>query len=492
VKPGSGAWVQTFAALALAACASARPEFPAPVEPSTPTPDASFRWRTAAVHPLPMPALNANWFKLDNGFTVVHLERDDLPIVSLRYVNRLAGSADSAFSGELIALTGDALVHGGTRFADGKVLSRVRVNGVLPSVATSRDSTTIGIDVLAPAFGHATIVLARTVQSPAFDPGGIEVARGLTLDLLRDRFDGFEAVVMDQVMSDLIGREAARDLSGSTPSVVKAVTRAQIVRCHAELYRPDASALVVVGAARRAEVIELAQRWFGSWQPAHPEAAAKPKLIAPRASAPGVRIHLIPSLEQSQAGVLVAKLGAPLFSEHFAALEIAGVVLGAAANSRLNLALREEQAKTYFVRAAHEMDRKLGMFAIRGAFDATETAGVVSELTQELTRLTREPVPPAELDAARARVRATITDRLATNSSAADLLAGLFEVEAPDALERIDRELARVDASLLREAARRYLDPSSLDVFVFGPPRYMVGELSVLGNVRLYRVVERY
>jgi zinc protease len=492
VKRGCVAWVRTLLAMGLAACGSARPEFPAPVEPATPSPDAPFRWRTPAAHPVPMPALNANWFKLDNGFTVVHIERDDLPIVSLRYVNRLAGSADSAFSGELIGLTGDALIHGGTRFADGRVLSRVRINGVLPSVVTTNDSTIIRIDTLAPALKHAVIVLARTVQNPAFDRGEIEVARELTLDLLRDRFDGFEAVVMDQVLSDLIGREAARDLSGSNPSVVKSVTRQQIVRCHAELYRPDSSALVVVGAARRAEVLELAQSWFGSWQPAHPDASPKPKPIEPRASAEGVRIHLIPSHEHSQAQVLVAKLGAPLFSEHYAALGIAGVVLGAAANSRLNRALREEQAKTYYVRAAHEIDRKLGMFTIRGAFDATETAGVVSELTRELTRLTHEPVPLAELDAARALVRATITDRLATNSGAADLLASLFEVEAADGLERIDRELARVDANLLREAARRYLDPASLDVFVFGPARYMVSELAVLGNVRLYRVVERY
>jgi predicted Zn-dependent peptidase len=153
------------------------------------------------------------------------------------------------------------------------------------------------------------------------------------------------------------------------PSVVKSVTCEQLVRCHAELYRPDASALVVVGAARRAEVLELAQRWFGSWQPARPDAAQKPKpkLIEPRASAAGVRIHLIPREEQSQASVLVARLGAPLFSQHYAALEIAGVVLGGAANSRLNRALREEQAKTYYVQARHEMDRKLGMFAIHEA-----------------------------------------------------------------------------------------------------------------------------
>jgi predicted Zn-dependent peptidase len=138
------------------------------------------------------------------------------------------------------------------------------------------------------------------------------------------------------------------------------------------------------------------------------------------------------------------------------------------------------------------MDRKLGMFAIRGAFDASETAGVVSELIHELTRLTLEPVPPLELDAARAVVRATITDRLATNAGAADLLATLYEVEAADGLERVDRELARVDANLLREAARRYLDPASLDVFVFGPARYMAAELAALGTLRVYRVVERY
>jgi hypothetical protein len=79
-------------------------------------------------------------------------------------------------------MTGDALIHGGTRFADGKVLSRVRVNGVLPFVATNlRFDHHRSIDVLAPALSQAGSVLARTVQNPAFDAGGIELARGLTL-----------------------------------------------------------------------------------------------------------------------------------------------------------------------------------------------------------------------------------------------------------------------------------------------------------------------
>jgi predicted Zn-dependent peptidase len=84
---------------------------------------------------------------------------------------------------------------------------------------------------------------------------------------------------MDQVMSESDRRETARDLSASNPSVVKSATREQIVRCHAELYRPAASALVVVGAAHRAEVLELAQRWFGSWQSTRPDVAPKPKSI---------------------------------------------------------------------------------------------------------------------------------------------------------------------------------------------------------------------
>jgi zinc protease len=479
------------ASAVLAACGGARPDFPGPVAPLTPTPDASFRWRLPAPAATAVPALNAHWHKLENGFTVVHLERDDLPIVALRYVNRLGGTVDSAFSGEQIALTADALIHAGTRFDGGNVLSQVRINGILPAVMTTQDSTVVGIDVLAPALSRGVELLARSVQSPVFDAGGIDVARGLTLEMLRNRFDDFETLAMDQALSDLLGHQLARDLSAANQRVVKTLTRDELMRCFAELYRPDVSALIVVGAAGRDEVLELARRWFGSWQPARSNAWPKPKAVQPRAPAAGVRIHLVPSYDRSQASLLLAKPGAALFSEHYAALRVAGVALGDAASSRLNRALRQEQAKTYGVQAGHETDRQLAMFTIRGSFDASEIGGVVADLIAELSRLAREPLAPAELSSARARVRAQLTDRLATNSGTADTLAWLFESEAADGLERFDRALATVDARLVREAARRYLDPASLDVFVMGPPDNVASELGDLGTLRMYRVVER-
>jgi predicted Zn-dependent peptidase len=172
-------------ALTCAVACAAHRELPPPIQPLTPTPDAAFRWRTASPRPTTSPALDAHWSKLENGFTVVHVQRDDLPIVAIQYTNRAAGSAGSAHSGELVALTGDALTHGGTQLPGGKVLSRVNVNGIAPSVGTTTDVTSLSFQVLRPMFDRSVEVLARTVQFPAFEPNGIEVARGMTLELIR-------------------------------------------------------------------------------------------------------------------------------------------------------------------------------------------------------------------------------------------------------------------------------------------------------------------
>jgi predicted Zn-dependent peptidase len=93
-----------------------------------------------------------------------------------------------------------------------------------------------------------------------------------------------------------------------------------------------------------------------------------------------------------------------------------------------------------------------------------------------------------KLESARFRARAGILERLATNAETADLLAWLFGVQAPDGLERLEHALARATTAQLRDAARRYLDPSSVDIFVYGHAEALVPELERLGRVSLYLI----
>ena len=468
------------------ACTAHR-ELPAPLQPLTPTPDAAFRVRAATARTTASPVLDAHWSKLENGFTVVHVERDDLPLAALQYTNRAAGSAGSAHAGEVIALTGDGLTHGGTQFPGGKVLAQVNVNGVAPFVGTTTGVTSLSFQVLTPAFARSVQVLAHTVQSPAFEPNGIEVARGMTLELIRDRFQDVGSLMEESALGELIGRTAARDLWASNTRVVSGITRDQILRCYAELYRPETSALFVVGAITRAEALEQANRWFGGWeaQDAPPPVPKQFKVVTPQ---PGVRIHLIDSGPRSQAHLLLTKPSAPLFSEHHVALSMLTAVLGAIGDSRLHQSLRHEQGKTYGVYADQFSDRNLGMFSIQGTFDSDQMGNVIAQLLAQLRRLTREPISSEELESARTRAKADILDRLSTNAGTADLLAWLFGLEAPDGLERIGRELARATPARLREAAQRYLDPSSVDIFVYGHAEALVPELERLGRVSLYRL----
>jgi zinc protease len=473
--------------LAGAVACSTQRDLPPPIQPLTPTPDAAFRWRTAGARPTARPALDAHWSKLENGFTVVHVQRDDLPIVALQYTNRAAGSAGSAHSGELIALTGDALTNGGTQLPGGKILSRVSVNGVAPFVGTTTGVTSLSFQVLRPMFARSVEVLARTVRFPAFEPNGIEVARGMTLELIRDRYQDASSLMEESALGELIGRTAARDLSASNARTVAELRRDQIVRCYADLYRPESSALIVVGPVARAEALEHATRWFGNWQ-AQDAPPRAPKQFRFATPLPGVRIHVIDSGPRSQAHLLLTKRGAPLLSEYYVPLSLVSAVLGAIGDSRLHQSLRHEQGKTYGVRAEQSADGNLSLFSIEGLFDTDQLSDVIAQLLSQLGRLTREPISPAELEIARVRAKAEILERLSTNAGTADLLAWLFGLEAPDGLERLEHALERATSAQLLEAAQRYLDPSSVDIFVFGHAEALVPDLDRLGSVSLYQV----
>jgi zinc protease len=184
----------------------------------------------------------------------------------------------------------------------------------------------------------------------------------------------------------------------------------------------------------------------------------------------------------------LTKRGAPLFSEHYVPLSLVSAVLGAIGDSRLHQSLRHEQGKTYGVRAEQSSDRNLSLVSIEGDFDTEQTADVIAQLLSQLDRLTREPISPDELESARVRARAGILERLSTNAGTADLLGWFFGLEAPDGLERLEDALARATSAQLLEAAQRYLDPSSVDIFVFGHAEALVPDLDRVGRFSLYRV----
>jgi len=223
-------------------------------------------------------------------------------------------------------------------------------------------------------------------------------------------------------------------------------------------YVPNNAALVIVGDVDHAEVVKMAERYFG-WIPRYPD-PPRVTVKEPAQTAPKKIV-----IEEKNGPVPIVAIGyrtVPMGSKDELALDALSKILGGGESSRLYRAL--------------VTDKRLAMFAVAGGFsledDGLFAAGAVlkplgskpdaalTTIRAEIDRLRKDGPTDAEVEKARnGMLRDATTSQLSIESKAQRL--GEAAVLEGD-VENVNRELAEIrglDRKALHEAAKRYLVP---------------------------------
>jgi zinc protease len=478
-----------FACIALACTPTPRAELPLPESPFTPTPDAPFRSRVVVPVELngPEPRITAE--VLSNGLTVLHAEISDSPEVATLFVNRYGGTLTSEYDSALVALTLRSLIHGGTRWRSGEVLSGLRVNGRPARASLSPDAASIELTALSPAFEETIEALAAIVRNPAFEPGGLEEARTLATTELFNLSSVEGGLALEHALRAMIGKPAATQLIGGSTGALSRVSMDEVKRCYADLYRPESSAVVVVGPISAADSVETVKRHFETWRPPGPTAVHKAKQIKISTPTRGPRIHLV-LVGSSEATVFLAQRAPSALSDEYVPFELASVIFGGLYESRMNNLLRHGPGVSYGVHAQLLGFRDFGLLLVHGGVEITSARDSIRTLLAELGRLRDEPLTSEELQIAKIRFGAQLRSSFGDPSSAASLVSEIFVYGDRDLLSGRRRAASMVDASQIQRVTRRYLDPDGADVVVFGNGWPLASQLEDLGHVDIYRVTD--
>jgi zinc protease len=144
------------------------------------------------------------------------------------------------------------------------------------------------------------------------------------------------------------------------------------------------------------------------------------------------------------------------------ALSVATYVLGGGSASRLYTRVREERGLAYSVYSSLMPARYGASYLVSLQ---TRTDGLVEalELTrQEMARLGREPVAPAELSLAKSYLIGSFPLRLDTSGKLARFLGAVEENGLGlDYPERYKERIGRVTAADIQRVAAKYLDPAT-------------------------------
>ena len=342
-----------------------------------------------------------------------------------------------------------------------EIVERIEAEGGSLNAATGYERTSFEVRALHGSLPLAMQVVSDLVFRPTLDPDEIEREKDVVAQEIAEAFDTPDDHVFEMAQTRAFtGQPLGRPILGSVASL-KPITRASIGDWRARLYSPDRMVVAASGAVDEAELLALAERWFGAETATPADAPDVPRFTGGDAA-------LTRRIEQAN---IVFQLPAPsAMDPAYPAARLMTEILGGGMASRLFQSAREERGLAYAIDAYHEPYEDAGLLGIYAGASADRAVELAKVCAAELKALADAGPTEAELSRAKAVMNAGLW--MSDESPAARAGRAAAQVlifGAPIASQTMaDRTLAQTAADV-RAAAQASLSAGLAATAVLGP-----------------------
>ncbi|MCI5042005.1 MAG: insulinase family protein, partial [Donghicola eburneus] len=302
---------------------------------------------------------------------------------------------------------------------------------------TSREVTAYYARVLANDVPLALDVIADILLNPTFDENEIEVERGVILQEIGQALDTPDDVIFDWLQEEAYPNQPlGRTILGPSERV-RHFSREDLSGFVEEHYGPGQMILSAAGAVDHDAIVREAEKLFGHMKPGaaqHEDAAAFQ----------GGERREVKKLEQAHFTLAFESPG--YRADDFFTGQIYANALGGGMSSRLFQEIREHRGLCYTIFSQAGAYSDTGLITVYAGTSA-EQLGELAEVTIDEMRRINEDLRIAEIDRARAQMKAGMLMGLESPSNRAERLARMVSIwgRVPDLSETV----ARIDAVTL-------------------------------------------
>lgn len=422
---------------------------------------------------------------LANGLRVIVIERANVPLVSAQLLIKNGAEVDPARLSGLAHLTASLLSRGTRSRTATQIAEAIEALGGSQSSEATWDASTASVGVMSSKIDPAMEILADVVRHPTFRNDEIERLQQQYIDYLNVQLGEPGAIASFVASRVLFGDAPYGHPLGGTPDSLRRIKRSDVVRLHAEFYRPDNAILVVGGDISASDAFNLAQKHFGDWpQPAQPM-PDNTRRLSPAQPGGKRRILVIDKPDAGQAAVVVTRAGIKRRDQDYFRGLVANSILDGY-SGRLNQEIRIKRGLSYGAGSSLEMLREAGSF-VASAQTKNETGAQVADLLlREVDRLATVPVSEAELIPRKAVVIGNFARELEQVNGLVDELSFLALLGIPlDDTDHFVTNVQAVAAGDVQKFAASRLNASDASIVVVGNAREFLRALR-----KQFKVVE--
>jgi len=381
--------------------------------------------------------LTVNLTTLPNGFRVVTEHMPGLESAAIG-IWVLAGARHEAAHQNGVAHFLEHMAFKGTRRRSAlDIAEAIEDVGGYINAYTSREVTAYYARVLKDDVALALDVVADILREPVFEPREIEVERGVILQEIGQALDTPDDIIFDWLQECAYpDHPLGRTILGSEARV-QGFTRDDLNGFVDQHYRPGQMILAAAGAVDHAELVRDAERLFGDLGGANAGPASAARFL-------GGETRRVRNLEQAH---FALAFESPDYTDpRIHAAQIYGTALGGSMSSRLFQEIRERRGLCYTIFAQAGAYCDTGMMTIYAGTAEAQLADLARITVDEMKRAA-DDLSPAELERARAQMKAGLLMGLESPSNRAERLARMVQIWGR--VPGIDEVVERIDAVTL-------------------------------------------
>jgi zinc protease len=422
---------------------------------------------------------------LPNGLHLMVLEDRRLPQVSFQMLIPGAGGYfDPAGAVGLAQVTAVMMREGTPTRTTSQIAELLETKASTVNVGASLAGVTATVSgsSLTENFDETFALAADILLNPVFPQEELDRYKTRTrAGLVTQRTSpGFLAAEM--LNKILYGNHPASRVS-MTEQDLNGLTRDALVNFHRTRYVPDHAVLAIAGDLSMAEARKIVESRLATWKKAGTPA---PSVVDPAAAGPA-KVSFIARPNSVQSSLYIGTQGIQRVSPDYDIVQVTNAVLGGGPTGRLFTHLREEKGYTYGAYSGAGGSQYRGTWTASLDVRTEVTEPALRDLVAEITRMRNEPVPTKELEDRKRGMVASFA--LSLESPAAVLnnyvTRWLYKLPA-DYWDRYPERVMAVTQADVQAAAKKYLDPSRLQMVVVGDAAKVESVLKQFGTVETF------
>jgi predicted Zn-dependent peptidase len=342
------------------------------------------------------------------------------------------------------------------------IVEAIEARGGSINAATGYERTSYQVRSLAGGLRLGLEVTADLMRRPTLAPADLAQEVGVIAQEIAEAADTPDDFVFDLAQAAAFpDQPLGRPVLGTEASIGQA-DPASLEAWRASLYAPGSLVISAAGAVDEDELLRLAEDLFGDASP-QPAPAPRP------ATFEGGRAAEVRRLEQAHLVFYLPGVGAA--DPDYFALRVYVEALGGGMSSRLFQEARERLGLAYAIDAFAESYQDTGVLGVYAGCAAKDAGALTDVVSAEILKLA-EAIAPAELDRAKAQLKAGLFMARESLAARAEQAAGqLLTIGRLMPAAEIAEAVDAVTPEAVRRVAGRLLAPRRSAPAVLGPAR---------------------